>query len=125
MTTIPNDIRIAIESAREKKAEGVALLDLRKLGAFTEYFLICTGFSSPQIAAIADNIEEKLAQSGRRRVRLEGNPKSSEWVLLDFGYFVVHIFTERARLFYDLERLWRAAPRTDFSAPPPGMARAR
>jgi ribosome-associated protein len=100
-----------VEAARSKQAEDVALFDLRKLGAFTDYFLICTGFSHPQIRAISDEIEEQLARLGVRRPRREGDRRSADWVLLDYGSFVVHVFAERARLHYDLERLWRVAPR--------------
>lgn len=105
------ELRCAVEAARSRKAEDVALLDLRKLGAFTEYFLICTGFSHPQIRAISDAIEEQLEKMGVVRARREGDRRSADWVLLDYGSFVVHVFAERARLYYDLERLWRAAPR--------------
>jgi ribosome-associated protein len=86
----------------------VTLLDLTDLGAFTGWFLICTAFSTPQVAAIAEEIEEQLARLGLRLEHREGK-NDAEWVLLDYGGFLVHIFTERARLFYDLERLWRPA----------------
>jgi len=105
------EIRWAVEAAQEKQAVDITVLKLT--GAFAEYFLLCSGQSTPQLQAISDAIEEKL---GRQRVRLahrEGKI-GSEWVLLDFGSFVVHIFSDRARQFYDLERLWRTAERVDF-----------
>jgi ribosome-associated protein len=102
------ELRCAIEAAQNKKAAGVTLLDLTDLGAFTGYFLICTAFSTPQVDAIADEIEGQLSLLGLRAEHREGRSQS-EWVLLDYGGFLVHIFTERARLFYDLERLWRPA----------------
>ncbi len=105
------ELRCAVEAARSKQAEDVALFDLRKLGAFTDYFLICTGYSHPQIRAIGDAIEERLEKMGVHRARREGDRRAADWVLLDYGSFVVHVFAERARLHYDLERLWRAAPR--------------
>ena len=105
------ELRCAVAAARSRQAEDVALFDLRKLGAFTDYFLICTGFSHPQIRAISDAIEEQLEKMGVHRARREGDRRSADWVLLDYGSFVVHVFAERARLHYDLERLWRAAPR--------------
>ena len=111
------EIRWAIEAAQNKQAENVTVLCLKDLGAFAEYFLLCTGMSAPQMQAIGDEIEEQL---GRRRVRIshrEGRG-DAEWVLLDYSSFVVHIFTPHARLYYDLERLWRSAPRVD--VPPPG-----
>ena len=107
------EIRWAVEAARNKKAAELTLLDLAKLGAFTDAFLLCTGFSARQVQAISNEIEEQLARRGARLAHREGY-ESAEWVLLDYGDFLVHIFTERARRYYDLERLWRAAPRTDF-----------
>ena len=104
------ELRCAVEAARSKQAEAITLLDLRKLGAFTDFFLICTGFSHPQLSAISDEIEAQLENLGVVRARREGDSRSADWVLLDYGSFVVHVFAERARLYYDLERLWRAAP---------------
>jgi ribosome-associated protein len=107
------EIRWAVEAAQEKQAVDITVL--RLTGAFAEYFLLCSGQSTPQLQAISDAIEERL---GRQRVRLahrEGKI-GAEWVLLDYGGFVVHIFSDRARQYYDLERLWRTAERVDFPA---------
>jgi ribosome-associated protein len=107
------EIRWAVEAAQEKQAVDVTVLKLT--GAFAEYFLLCSGQSAPQLQAISDAIEERL---GRQRVRLahrEGKI-GAEWVLLDYGGFVVHIFSDRARQYYALERLWRTAERVDFPA---------
>ena len=117
--SIPLHVRAAIGAAQEKQADDVILLDLAGLGAFTDYFLICTGFSSPQLEAICDEIEERLERTGTRRMHREGKA-GSDWMLLDFGGLVVHVFTERARQFYDLERLWRAARRVEFKEPREG-----
>ena len=119
--SIPPAVRAAISAAQEKHAENVVLLDLEGLGAFTDYFLVCTGHSSPQIAAICDEIEERLERIGMRRIHREGKA-GSDWMLLDFGSLVVHVFTERARHFYDLERLWRAARRIEFREPGQGSS---
>ena len=108
------ELRWAIDAAQDKKAEAITVLDLSGLGAFTEAFLLCTGFSAPQVEAITDAIEEKLRQHGLRPIHREGR-KGAEWVLLDYGRFLVHIFTERQRHYYDLERLWRSARRIDVS----------
>jgi ribosome-associated protein len=113
LDTLSSEIRWAVEAAQDKQAVGITLLKLS--GAFADYFLVTSGQSAPQIQAIADAIEEKL---GRERVRVlhrEGK-SGAEWVLLDYGFFVVHIFSERAREYYDLERLWRNAERIDFPA---------
>jgi len=113
------ELRWAVEAAQNKKAAGVTLLDLAALAAFTDYFLICSGLSSRQVQAISDEIEEQLGRRGVVFRHREGY-QSGEWVLLDYGGFVVHIFNERARLYYDLERLWRKARRTDFPDAEPG-----
>jgi ribosome-associated protein len=110
---IPPHVRAAIDAAQEKQAEDVILLDLAGLGAFTDYFLVCTGFSTPQLEAICDEIEERLKRAGTRCLHREGKA-GNDWMLLDFGSLIVHVFTERARHFYDLERLWRAARRVEF-----------
>jgi ribosome-associated protein len=113
---LPPELACALEAAQGKKAAEVTLLDLRELSAFTDSFLLCTGFSARQVKAISDAIEEHLAGRGVRLAHREGYD-SAEWVLLDYGGFIVHIFSERARRFYDLERLWRAAHRTNFPGP--------
>jgi ribosome-associated protein len=110
------ELRAAIRAAQEKQAADVTLLDLEGLGAFTSYFLLCTGFSARQVEAICDEIERKLAEIGMRLRHREGQP-GGDWMLLDFGSLIVHVFTERARQFYDLERLWRAARRIEFQNP--------
>jgi ribosome-associated protein len=110
------ELRAAIEAAQEKQAAAITLLELRDLGAFTDDFLLCTGFSARQVEAICDEIELREKHLGIPRLHREGKA-GAEWVLVDFGSFIVHVFTERARFYYDLERLWRAARRTDFTPP--------
>jgi ribosome-associated protein len=114
--SIPPHVHAAIAAAQEKQAADIVLLDLSGLGAFTDYFLVCTGYSTPQVKAICDEVEERLEQSGVRRLHREGKT-GSDWMLLDFGGLIVHVFTERARQFYDLERLWRSARRIEFGEP--------
>jgi len=109
-------LRVAIEAALEKQAAEVTLLDLEGLGAFTNHFLLCTGFSSRQVEAICDEVEQKLDENGTRLLHREGR-SGADWMLLDFGGLVVHVFTENARRFYDLERLWRAARRIEIESP--------
>ena len=121
--SLRSELRLAIQAAQDKKAAGVTLLDLAGLGAFTDHLLLCTGFSARQVEAISDSIAETLTNHGLRLAHREG-AIGAEWMLLDFGGLVVHVFTERARHFYDLERLWRAARRTDFPDPAPGAASA-
>ncbi|MGO9641547.1 MAG: ribosome silencing factor [Candidatus Acidiferrales bacterium] len=121
--SLRSELRLAIQAAQDKKAAAVTLLDLGGLGAFTDHFLLCTGFSARQVEAISDSIAETLAIHGLRLAHREGMA-GAEWMLLDFGRLVVHVFTERARQFYNLERLWRAARRTDIPDPAPGAASA-
>jgi ribosome-associated protein len=108
---LPKGVRLAVTAAQEKKAGAITVLDLTGLGAFTEYFVICTGFSSPQVQAICNEVEDQMEkQLGRSPEHREGR-RSPDWALLDYGGFIVHVFGEQARRFYDLERLWRSAPR--------------
>jgi ribosome-associated protein len=100
-----------VQAIESKKGESVVILEMdRNAGAFTDYFVLCSGTNPRQIQAISDEVERQLAQAGTRPNSLEGY-NQSEWVLLDYVDFVVHIFSERARKFYDLERLWKSARR--------------
>jgi len=112
--TLRPELRLAIAAAQDKKAAGVTLLDMTGIGAFTDFFLLCTGFSTPQVQAISDAVEERLREYGLRPAHREGRA-GTEWLLLDYGSFIVHVFTERLRQYYDLERLWRMARRIDFT----------
>ena len=110
------ELRAAIEAALEKQAAEVTLLDLEGLGAFTNNFILCTGYSARQVEAICDEVERRLEEIGTHLQHREGR-SGGDWMLLDFGGLIVHVFTEHARRFYDLERLWRAAKRIEFDAP--------
>ncbi|MGH9529363.1 MAG: ribosome silencing factor [Terriglobales bacterium] len=102
-------VSAAIAACREKKAEDISILELEKnSGAFTDYFVVCSGTNPRQIQAISDEVEDRLKQAGHRPAHVEGY-KQAEWVLIDYVDFVVHIFTEKARQYYDLERLWKSA----------------
>jgi ribosome-associated protein len=102
----------AVAAAEDKKAVDVALLDLRKAAGFADYFLICSGTNPRQIRAIADGIMEALALAGSKPAHVEGYDRS-EWILLDYFDFIVHIFAPDTRLFYGLERLWGNAERVE------------
>ncbi|MBI4460397.1 MAG: ribosome silencing factor [Acidobacteria bacterium] len=105
----------AVEAAQSKKAQEIVLLDLHEVTNFTDYFLICSGGSSRQVQTISDEIERRLGLGGLRPVHVEGY-NHAEWILMDYVNFVVHIFSEQARVFYGLERLWRTARRMPVSA---------
>ena len=107
-------VTIAAHAATDKKATDLVVLDLRKAASFTEYFLICTGASTRQVQAISNSVEESLLKNGKRPLHIEGY-SSTEWILLDYGDFIVHVFAPASRRFYDLERLWRDAPRVEIS----------
>lgn len=109
-----NRIRRAINAAAEKKAIEPTVLDLRGISTFTDFFVIVTGANRRQVQAISDEVVEQLKRNGSPAARVEGY-QNAEWVLIDYGDFVVHIFDDKARRFYDLERLWREARRRDLS----------
>ena len=111
--SLPREVRLAVEAGLDKKAEGLCVLDLRELSSFTDFFLIASGASSRQNQAIADALEVRLKQAGRRPLSVEGSG-TAEWILMDYGSFVVHVFSRRARDFYALEKLCGDAPRLDF-----------
>lgn len=110
----------AINACVAKKAEEITVLELEKgSGAFTDYFVVCSGTNPRQVQAIADEVDERLQKAGMRPTHVEGY-KQAEWVLLDYVDFVVHVFSEKARKYYDLERLWKSAKRlepTELAAP--------
>jgi ribosome-associated protein len=103
-------IESALRAASDKKALDLVVLDLRPVATFTDYFLIASGTNVRQVQAIADEITERLKREGTRAERIEGY-RTAEWVLVDYGDFIIHIFEEKARRFYDLERLWREGVR--------------
>jgi ribosome-associated protein len=99
----------AVKAIEGKKGEDVVILEMDKSsGAFTDYFVVCSGTNPRQIQAIADDVQKTLAEAGQRPNSVEGYTQA-EWVLLDYVDFVLHIFSERTRKFYDLERLWKSA----------------
>jgi len=105
----------SLHAAGEKKAAELTVLDLREIASFTDYFVLASGANKRQVQAIADEVVEQLKRHGTRAARVEGY-QSAEWVLVDYGDFIVHVFDHKARRFYDLERLWREAKRVDVSS---------
>ena len=106
-------VAAAIQACLDKKAEELSILEMEKgSGAFTDYFVLCSGTNPRQIQAIADEVELRLKGAGLRPTHVEGY-NQAEWVLLDYVDFVVHVFSEKARKFYDLERLWKTATRLE------------
>ncbi len=115
---MPKAVAVAVAAARDKQASDIVVLDLRKAGGFTDYFVICTGNNSRQITAIADSVRETLKKDLGERPTLSEGVDRSEWILLDYFNFVVHIFSRECRTFYALERLWGNAERIEFPDEP-------
>jgi ribosome-associated protein len=111
----------ALNAASDKKALDPVVLDLREIASFTDYFVITSGANARQVQAIADAVVEQLKKQGTRALRTEGY-NTGEWVLVDYGDFIVHVFDSKARQFYDLERLWRDAVRVQLPADVAGGA---
>src|SRR5262245_32244362 len=111
---LPKQIEIAVRAAEDKKADHLAVLDLRKAAGFTDYFVIASGTNPRQVRAIADNVMDMLAATGAKPAHVEGYDRS-EWILLDYFDFIVHVFAPETRMFYGLERLWGNAERIEVS----------
>ena len=116
LAKLPLAVRAAVEAAQDKQAVDITVLQLSGETAFADYFVLCSGRSQPQIQAIREAVEDRLDRQHVPLAHREGKP-GAEWILLDYGNLIVHIFSERARAYYDLERLWRGAERFDIPAP--------
>jgi ribosome-associated protein len=110
VTSLTPSLREAVRAAQDRKALDVDVLDLKEVSSFTDFFLICSGTSTRHTQAICDGIVEQLKKAGVSPAHTEGYAQA-EWILLDYLSFVVHVFLQRARQFYDLERLWKNAQR--------------
>lgn len=111
---LPKQIDLALRAAEDKKAEHLMVLDLRKASGFTDYFVIASGNNPRQVRAIADAITDALGATGAKPSHVEGYDRS-EWILLDYFDFIVHVFAPETRMFYGLERLWGSADRIEVS----------
>ena len=109
-STHMEDWELAVQAALGRKAVDTTVLDMGKVTTMTEQFVICHGTNARQVQAIAESVQKQLRAEGRRPLHVEGL-RNAEWVLLDYGDFVVHVFSKEKRYYYDLERLWRNAPR--------------
>lgn len=98
----------AVRACQEKQATDLKVLDLREVTSFTDYFIVCSGSNSKQNTAIGDEVLRMMKKRGELPISAEGF-QSSEWILIDFADFIVHIFSPKAREYYDLERLWKTA----------------
>ena len=108
---LPKPVSTIVRAARDKKAFDIVVLDLRRAGGFTDYFVICTGQNARQIAAIADAVIDTMRKDIHEKPTLVEGVQKSEWILIDYFNVVVHVFSRECRSFYGLERLWGAAVR--------------
>ena len=110
---VRSQVAIAVRACQDKKAENISVLQLdEQASGFTDYFVLCSGSNPRQVQAIADEVELRLKAAGVRPTQVEGY-RQGEWILVDYVDFVVHVFSEKARKFYDLERLWKTAKRLE------------
>jgi ribosome-associated protein len=114
-TRLPAQIDVAIGAAEDKKAVDLIVLDLRKAAGFTDFFVIASGTNPRQVRAIADAVMESLAADGAKPAHVEGYDRS-EWILIDYFDFIVHVFAPETRVFYGLERLWGNAERIEVAS---------
>jgi len=112
-------VATAVEAARAKKGFQIVALDVSEMTSLADSFVLCSGANPRQVGAIADSVAESLRGAGRRPLHVEGEP-ACDWVLMDYGDFVVHVFSEERRSYYSLDRLWAAAPRLPVGDGDPG-----
>jgi len=111
--SLPSEVRLSVKAGQARKAEDVLVLDLREISTFTDYFIIMTGNSSRQNVAIYENIEQELKKGKLQPLGVEGK-ELAEWILVDYGSFIVHVFSRRTRDYYSLEKLWGDAPMVSY-----------
>jgi ribosome-associated protein len=111
--SLPREVKISIKASKAKKAESLVVLDLRGISSFTDYFVIMHGNSVRQNLALHDSIEKELRKENIRPLSVEGK-EHAEWILMDYGDFIVHIFSERTREYYSLEKLWGDAHKLSY-----------
>jgi ribosome-associated protein len=126
---VGSQVAVAVRACEAKQAEDISVLQLdAQASGFTDYFVLCSGINPRQVQAIADEVDQKLAAIGVLPKHMEGYTQA-DWVLLDYVDFVVHVFSQSARKFYDLERLWKTATRRELAdlekpAPRPSVKKA-
>ena len=107
------ELKVIADAMLEKKAQDVVALDLRKIGtAISDHFIVCNADSTPNVVAIADNVEDRMIEKCKRKVVRTQGKENAFWVILDYGNIVVHVFQTPYRTFYRLEDLWADAERT-------------
>ncbi len=114
-----NEVKVIADAMLEKKGREVLSLNLKKIGtAISDYFVVCNADSTTNVLAIADNVEDRMIESCKRKVIRSQGRENALWVILDYGDIVVHVFQTAYRSFYRLEDLWADAVRTDWTGEP-------
>lgn len=98
--------KLACKALDDKKGQDIKVIDIHEVSVIADYFIIASGTNANQVQAMVDNVEEELGRAGFDAKQIEGS-KNSNWILMDYGDLIVHVFDEENRLFYDLERIWR------------------
>ena len=104
--TVKDAMKLAVAALEDKKGEDIKVIDISEVSVIADYFIIASGTKINQVQAMADNVQEVLGRAGHMTKNVEGY-ESGNWILLDFGDIIVHVFDNENRLFYDLERIWR------------------
>ena len=99
-------VKLAVKALEDKKGEDIRIIDIREVSVLADYFIIASGSNVNQVQAMTDNVEEMLGKAGHECRQVEGY-QSGNWILMDYGDIIVHVFCREDRLFYDLERIWR------------------
>lgn len=110
---LPREVRESVKAAQEKLGQDILVLDLRDIASFTDFFVILHGNSGRQNLAICDNIERQLRKDSLKPMGVEGR-NTGDWVLMDYGSFIVHVFSKEKRDYYSLEKLWGDAPKLSY-----------
>ena len=111
--SLPSEVKASVKASLEKLGEELVVLDLRGIASFTDFFIIMHGNSSRQNKAIYENVEKELKKEEIKPLSVEGRERA-DWILMDFGSFIVHVFSKEAREYYSLEKLWGDAPKLSF-----------
>lgn len=114
MTKAAEMTKLAIAALEDKKAEDICVIDISEVSVLADYFLIANGNNRNQVQAMIDNVSEKLGRAGFNAKNVEGY-QTGNWVLMDYGDLIVHVFDKQNRLFYDLERIWRDGKKMDIA----------
>lgn len=110
---LPKGLKISVKASKAKKAEDIVVMDLSEVSSFTDFFIIVNGNSNRQNLAIYESVEQELKKENIKPLSVEGK-ENAEWILIDYGSFIIHVFSRRAREYYSLEKLWGDCPKIPY-----------